>query len=148
MNDTPDPKNSKISNLNINEGTVLLVDDEHTIRESGKVLLERMSFTVLIAIDGIEALGMFEKQMPLITLVITDMIMPRMNGKELFYRIRKIDPTCKIILASRFSSGVHIDDLFAEGLTDFISKPFRFTELSNVIERIFKGQQKRKLNIT
>lgn len=142
MKETQITNSSNSSDLHIGEGTVLLVDDESVIRDTGKVLLETMGFTVLLAIDGQNALDIFKKEKPHITLVITDMIMPKMNGKELFFQIRKIDPSCKVILASGYCTCVDIEDLFSAGLSDFIAKPYRFTELSRVISQMLTEENR------
>ncbi|MBN2625158.1 MAG: response regulator, partial [Spirochaetales bacterium] len=122
-------------------GTVLLADDEEIIRMTGKPLLEALGFDVLLASHGEEALSIFERERDRIVLVITDMIMPRMDGKELIHRIRQINNNCPIILSSGFTQQEDIVTLKKQGLSGFLQKPFRQEEMSQAIHRILSSSQ-------
>ena len=91
-------------------GTVLLVDDEAVIRHTCKLLLEQIGFKVILGTNGKEALELYSLHQNEIKLIISDMIMPEMNGHELFDKLMEIDSSCPIILSSGFSEN---EDLLA-----------------------------------
>jgi len=114
-------------------GIILLVDDEELIRMTGKLLLESMGYTVQLANNGLEAVELFEKNYSDITLVIIDIIMPVMNGREAFLKMKEIDPECRVIMASGFTNNENIEGLHQQGLKGFLNKPFSRYELSQVL---------------
>ncbi len=117
-------------------GTVLLADDEQMIRLTVKPLLERMGYTVLLAEDGEEAVAVYKREQEDIILVITDMIMPKMNGREVFYSVQGINPLCPVIISSGFTRDENLDSLLDEGLAGFIQKPFLNDELATLLDRV------------
>ncbi len=117
-------------------GTIILVDDEHIIRVIGKNMLEELGFTVHMFEDGYAALDYFKKEYAQIDLVITDMIMPKIKGSELFYKLKAIDPHCKIILSSGFVKDEDINTLNKDGLSGFIMKPFRNSEMIALLDTV------------
>lgn len=114
-------------------GILLLVDDEEVIRISAKKMLEDMNYTVLIAQDGQEAVDLFREKYSEIDLVILDMVMPKMNGKEVFGYMREIDPEARIIISSGFSKSGDLKMMTQQGLCGFIRKPYRKIELNKII---------------
>ncbi|MGM0419287.1 MAG: PAS domain-containing hybrid sensor histidine kinase/response regulator, partial [Thermodesulfobacteriota bacterium] len=118
------------------KGTILLIDDEKIIRNVGKNLLESFGYNVYLAENGKKGIELFEQIDSGIDLVILDMIMPEMNGKECFARLRSIDPGVKILMASGFSRDEDIKNLKEQGLSDFIRKPFQAAELSRAVYNI------------
>ncbi|MEP6685705.1 MAG: PAS domain S-box protein [Verrucomicrobiota bacterium] len=80
--------------------TILVVDDEPTIRDAAQSLLLRHGYKVLVADDGIAALAIFAQQASEIDLVLTDIVMPLMDGLTLVRTLRKMNPETKIILSS------------------------------------------------
>ena len=114
-------------------GTILFVDDEEVLRVTGKVILERLGYSVILAQNGSEALEKYRKNRDIIDLVISDMIMPVMNGSELFYKIKEIDSLCRVIIASGFTKDENLVDLKKAGLLGFIHKPYKISELSKII---------------
>jgi two-component system, cell cycle sensor histidine kinase and response regulator CckA len=115
--------------------TVLLVDDEGSVRELGERILTRSGYTVLTATNGEEALEVYGREKERIALVILDLIMPTMGGKDCLGEILKIDPQATILLASGYSgdaSSMEYVDLGAKG---FIAKPFRFKELLRQVRK-------------
>ncbi len=118
------------------KGTILLVDDEETFLEVGRELLEALGYSVIVATNGREAVEIFEKNRQKIGLVLLDIVMPIMDGGEAFDRLRKIDPTVKILLASGYSRDGEAKDILARGCNGFIQKPFRMSELSQKLTEI------------
>jgi two-component system, cell cycle sensor histidine kinase and response regulator CckA len=119
-------------------GTVLLVDDEEIVREAAGQMLEHLGFTVLVAVDGAEALGVFRRCREEIRLVLLDMTMPLMDGQETFRELRSLAPDVRVLLASGYneqdatSHFVGVD----KGLAGFIQKPFALVDLEAKIREI------------
>lgn len=109
-------------------GTVLFVDDEAAIRDLGKRILERAGLEVLLAEDGQEAVEVFERAQDRIGLVVLDLVMPRMNGREAFRALRELRPGLPIILSSAYSEQEVVEGLEA-GNARFIQKPYRAHDL-------------------
>ncbi len=119
-------------------GLILLVDDEEIIRTTGKHMLEEMGYEVLPAENGREAVEIFEKRHSGIDLVIMDMIMPEMNGREAFMKMKEVDKNCKIVIMSGFAKDESLDKLREFGLTGFIRKPFVDYELSQLLAEVLR----------
>ncbi|MBW2259514.1 MAG: PAS domain S-box protein, partial [Deltaproteobacteria bacterium] len=117
-------------------GTVLLVDDEETIMEVGKELLELIGYRVLIARDGKEAVKIYRKHQDAIDVVVLDMVMPGMGGGEAYDRMKKINPDVKVLLSSGFSIDGEASDILDRGCNGFIQKPFTVRELSRAMEKV------------
>ncbi len=117
-------------------GTILLVDDEELIRITGQLFLDEMGYDVLMASNGREALKIFQEKHDIIDLTIMDMIMPEMNGREAFLKMKEIDKDCKVILSSGFTKNEKISSLINDGLAGFINKPYKDYELSQLISKI------------
>ena len=81
---------------------ILIVDDEPMIRRFLRLLLEQSGFAVLEAGDGIEALSVFHVHRNAISLVLTDVLMPKMNGPKLVDHIRSIDPDVPVLFISAY----------------------------------------------
>jgi len=116
-------------------GTILIIDDEEVIRVTGKAILEDAGYSVLLAHDGIDGLNVFEEHKDEIDLVILDMVMPKMNGREVFYEIKSLKPDTTILIASGFTKNEKLSELKENGLAGFISKPFSGKSLKNEVEK-------------
>jgi PAS domain S-box-containing protein len=127
--------------LAIGKGNVLLVDDEDIIRVTGSFMLKKMGYTVIAAKNGEEAIEIFKSKHKQIDLVISDMIMPKMNGRETFYKMKEIDPDCKIIISSGFTKDENLKDMKKDGLAGFIDKPFRAIELNRLLNQILPSEK-------
>jgi PAS domain S-box-containing protein len=116
--------------------TILVVDDEDIIRNMLQEVLEGMGYTVLLADNGEDALKLYRGRCNDIDLVIIDMIMPKMGGKETYLALKKINPDIKTILASGFSQDTVVREILGAGVNGFIHKPFTTTELSKKIREV------------
>ncbi|MBN1346590.1 MAG: cache domain-containing protein [Phycisphaerae bacterium] len=105
-------------------GTVLLVDDEETIRAVGRQMLERLGFDVLTAADGREAIRVFQEHAPEIACVLLDLTMPEMDGEEAFRALREIRADVPVILSSGYGEQEVIARFSGTDLTAFIEKPY------------------------
>jgi len=116
--------------------TILLVDDEQMILEVGKELLEALGYTVIPARNGKEAIEIFMKDKKRIDMVILDMIMPDMGGRETFDRLKQINPDIKVLLASGYSIEGQATEILERGCNGFIQKPFNLSQLSQKIREV------------
>lgn len=118
----------------IQQGTILLVDDEPLVRRSGKRILSQMGFDVIEASNGEEAIGKYTNHHHRFDVVLLDLIMPDMEGDEVFRRLRALDQNVKVIFVSAYSRDtIRVDNLLAEGAIDFIQKPFSIGEINVAI---------------
>ena len=108
------------------DGTVLIIEDEADVRSLTSDILRRYGYSVLAAADGTEGVAAYRERQAEIDLVLLDMIMPMMNGTEVFQILRGINPQVKVILISGYSSeGLGgISRLLRSGAKRFIQKPF------------------------
>jgi nitrogen-specific signal transduction histidine kinase len=121
------------------EGTILLIDDEQLIISVGQSMLQRMGYRVIPARsgdDGIRALGRMKGR---VDLVILDLIMPGLDGGRTFDRIRKIDPTMRVLLSSGYALDGQAEAVLRKGCNGFIQKPFTIEELSGKIRDVLEG---------
>lgn len=114
-------------------GRVLVVDDEEVIRLTAAGILERLGYEVLLANDGKSGLEIFSKEHTTIDVVIMDMIMPKMNGRECFFNMKEIQPGVRVIMASGFSRDADLKELKKAGLKGVLRKPYTMTQLSKAI---------------
>ena len=122
-------------------GFVLVVDDEKLLRTTARDILEELGYDVILAEDGISGLEKFRQSDKKIDLVLLDMIMPGMSGKEVFYKLKKIDPDVKVVLSSGFTRENDIDEMIKEGLSGFIRKPYTMSLLSRTLSKVLeKGE--------
>jgi DNA-binding response OmpR family regulator len=122
----------------MSHATVLLVEDESLLREGVQEILETHGYTVIGAADGVEALEWLS-QVP-VTLVISDLVMPNMNGVDFIKRVRENYPNLPIIVASGSTGSVvkrlGIDSIQVPGATASIRKPFKGTELVAMVQQV------------
>ena len=109
----------------VGHGTILVVDDDDGVRAVARSLLQRQGFTVILAVNGKEAVELFAQHRAEVRAVLLDLTMPVMSGEEALHQLRAQDPTVRIILMSGYSD-VDVEGTFAgAGLSGFLQKPFR-----------------------
>ena len=117
---------------------VLVVEDEPRVRQLVAKVLRRRGFVVLEAEDGEAALRLFGDQAPDITLLLTDVVMPGMNGQQLADSLAAAHPQIKVI----FMSGFADDELTARGVSGmgaaYITKPFTPEVLTMIVEGVLR----------
>jgi len=116
--------------------TILLVDDEATIREYCGELLKGYGYTVLTAKSGEEALEVFVREKGRIDLVISDLIMPGMGGKRCLDEMLKLDPEVKVLMMTGYAVHDHIREALERGARGVLNKPFSGQEMATMIRRI------------
>ncbi len=121
--------------------TLLIVDDEEEVLESMKEALETQGYKVFATSDSSIALDVYRKIHPETALIITDIVMPRMDGKELIREIRKISPAVKILALSGYTKYIAEMDQIKD-IDGFLQKPFESYYLLSVVRRILDTKPK------
>jgi CheY-like chemotaxis protein len=113
-------------------GKILFVDDEPEVRSIARMTLEEVGYACLEAEDGVQALALFEQHRAEIGLVITDVLMPNLDGLGLSARLHKLDPDLPILL---LSGHVLEEDLWAPGNAQmrYLMKPYRLQDLQTTV---------------
>lgn len=125
---------------------LLLADDDQTIVESLTPFLERAGFHVIVASDGAEALDKVQVHKP--ELVILDVLMPRLDGREVLRRIRKLNLWTPVILLTQVGGAVERALALEEGADDYLNKPFEPHELLARIRAVLRRAQPGKPSIS
>lgn len=115
---------------------ILLAEDNDTARILEKEMLEEFGYSVLEAKDGQQALEMFKDNADRIDLIILDVIMPKLKGREVYDAVREIDPSIKILFCSGYSKEVVISQGGLEQGMNFLAKPFTPKELLMKIREV------------
>lgn len=115
---------------------ILLVDDEDDILTVGRDLLSALGYKVLEACSGEEALNIYAENQDTISLVILDIIMPRMSGNETFDGLKSINPSVKVLLCSGYSIEGEVSRILKKGANEFIQKPFTLEGLDKKIQTV------------
>jgi two-component system cell cycle sensor histidine kinase/response regulator CckA len=119
--------------------TLLLVEDEAAVRASARRLLERYGYTILEARHGADALRIFEANEARIDLVLTDIVMPEMGGRELVERLRAYRPGLKVLFMSGYTEqAITADGVMPPG-TGFLEKPFTIDGLMRRLREVLDG---------
>ncbi len=114
-------------------GTILLVDDEDVVLETGKEMLEYLGFKVLTATDGREGLEVFKRQRAEIDAVILDLTMPHMDGHETFREMRRLQPDARVFLSSGYNEHEINERFSGQGLVGFIQKPYQLKTVAAML---------------
>ncbi len=126
-------------------GKILLVDDEELVRKVVVTLLKHLGYQVTAASDGMEAVAYYRDHGNELALVVLDMVMPGMNGRECFRALREINPSVKAILVTGYDQNHAAQELLDEGVQGFIQKPYALAEFSKVVAEAIQAPVKRSL---
>lgn len=113
-------------------GTILMVEDEEILRVSTKEMLETMGYRVLLAVDGQEGLELYRQHQAEIDLVLLDMIMPGMGGRECYQELRRLDSVVPVVLVSGFAKEGDLQQGHDAG-GRFLAKPYDAATLSRTV---------------
>src|SRR5579885_237519 len=116
------------------EGTILLVEDEQGLRALNARGLASRGYTVLEAGNGVEAIDVLEKSEGRVDLVVSDVVMPEMDGPTLLRELRSRNPNLKIIFVSGYAEDAFQKHLPADGQFAFLAKPFTLKQLVNAVK--------------
>ena len=130
---------SRVMSRRREAAVILLVEDESAVRSAARRMLERQGHTVLEARHGADALLVWQDHRHRIDLVVTDLRMPEMGGRELVDRLRSEVPALPVLYVSGYSEHSLPDD--AGAATVFLEKPFTREQLLDAVERVRGGQE-------
>ena len=119
--------------------TVLLVEDDRGVRDLARAMLSRLGYRVLAAADGAAALERARGHEGEIHLLLTDVVMPGMNGRELAEALVAERPETRVLFASGYTRDVMLRHGIVEGRLHFLGKPYRFTELAAKLREVLDG---------
>ncbi len=117
-------------------GTILLIDDEEFVRSTSSTLLRSLGYEVIAAENGRVAVDLFADNPGAVDLIILDMIMPVMGGREAFGKLRAIRSDVPIVISSGFAKAEDLAELQAQGVSGFLDKPFRRTDLAGLVKKL------------
>ncbi len=122
-------------------GTILVIDDEPDVRELCKDVLVPLGYRVLLAESGSAGLNLYREKRNEISLVILDIVMPKMGGNEVFHALRTINKNVKILLYSGYGHAnfAGIDELLKRGAAGFVQKPFSGQDIGVAIKKALSG---------
>ena len=116
--------------------TLLLVEDEPLILRMAKRVLSELGYTVLSASDGFEALQVLERHADTVQLLITDVVMPRMSGRELAARVTTLRPDIRVLYSSGYAAAeIGEDGVLGEGI-NFLAKPYVPSRLADAVREV------------
>jgi len=116
--------------------TLLLVEDEPLILRMAQRVLGELGYTVLAACDGNEALGVLEKHAGKVQLLITDVVMPKMSGRELASRVIALRPDIRVLYSSGYTAdAIGEDGVLGEGI-NFLAKPYLPSTLADAVREV------------
>jgi len=121
-------------------GTVLLVDDEETIRTISGRYLQNLGLEVICAADGREALELFRERRTDIDFVLLDLTMPHMDGEETYRELRKIDPEVRVVLASGYGEESVMTRFSGRDLAGYLQKPYTLTRLRATVAGLLPSE--------
>ena len=114
----------------------MIVDDEDVIIRIARRMIAKLGYEGLVARNGQEAIELYQTHPTQISLVLLDMVMPKMDGPETFNELKKINPNIKILITSGYGSTAKVKKMLAQGGAGFIPKPFDLDQLSEAISDI------------
>jgi len=113
--------------------TILLVEDDPNVLETGEQMLTSLGYRVLVARNGQEALETFQAHADTIALVITDMVMPTLSGAELYEALRARKPDLRVIVISGYPLEESMQRLFRRKEVRWLQKPLKMEELAQAV---------------
>jgi PAS domain S-box-containing protein len=117
-------------------GTILVVDDEKSVRQAAGAMLERYGYTVMLAHDGERAVDLFRSAANQISLVLLDLTMPVMSGEETLRQLKNIRPEVRVVLSSGYNETEAVRHFSGMGLNGFLQKPYTPIELAEKVKTV------------
>ena len=122
-------------------GTILVIDDEETVRRTSKAALEQYGYSVITADDGQQGLDLLRVLKDQISVVLLDMTMPIMSGEETFRQIKLIRPDMKVILSSGFNEVEAVRRFTGKRLAGFLQKPYTVRKLAEKVRAVLTSAE-------
>ena len=130
------PVQQEPADLTGDSAVVLLVEDEEAVRRGGKRMLETRGYTVYEAGSGVEALDVMEELNGAVDIVVSDVVMPEMDGPSLLRELRKSYPDLKFIFVSGYAEDAFAKNLPADAKFGFLPKPFSLKQLAVAVREM------------
>jgi PAS domain S-box-containing protein len=127
--------------------SILVVDDEVSIREITKETLEAYGYKIQTAKDGVEALTYIEKNRHKVRLVLTDMMMPNMDGGSLIRTLQRLAPEIKIVVVSGLTDPETLDKIKSSRVEAFLPKPIKAENLLKILDTILNSDEEAKQEV-
>jgi PAS domain S-box-containing protein len=121
--------------------TIFVVDDEPEIRELTREALEMLGYSVKMAVNGEQALEIFQEQDSPIDLVLLDLNMPGMGGHKCLQELLRLDPQIKVVITSGYAANGQGKDTLASGAKGFIGKPYQLKELAAMVREVLDEKE-------
>jgi DNA-binding NtrC family response regulator len=118
---------------------ILVVDDEPSVLGFAELALKRTGYTVLTAKDGLEGAALFEEKAASISVLVTDVQMPKLDGLKLAKLAKSLKPDLKIIFISGYAQSPGIENAVLDKHTRFLSKPFSLDKLEAAVREGLKS---------
>jgi len=118
------------------EARILVIDDEEIIRNVARDILHELGYDTILASSGKEGVKIYADKKDFIDLVILDMIMPEMEGKETFKKLKEINPDVKILISSGYNQDSLPEQVMDSGEAGFIQKPYNINEIAEIIKEV------------
>jgi CheY-like chemotaxis protein len=137
----PPSSEPKIKTRSISERghQILLIDDEAVVREVACKMLEGLGYQVTVCSDGVQALDLYRSDWKRFDLVLLDVVMPHISGREVFERLVAINPAVKVLVISGYSLAGDVQELLHQGASGFIQKPFQMAALDKAVQLALRG---------
>jgi len=119
--------------------TLLIIDDEAPIRDLARTTLEEYGYRVWTAADGQQGLDLYTEHVKEVDLVVLDLSMPKLSGREVLARMRNLNPTVRIIISSGYLAG-EVHDLRESACSAFVQKPYRIAQLVRQVREVLDRQ--------
>jgi PAS domain S-box-containing protein len=132
-------EDKRTTDISLGTETLLLVEDDDAVRTVIRTMIEGFGYKVIEAIDGHQAVAVFRENGDRVQLVVSDMIMPRMSGKEVYRELQKVKPGIKILYMSGYTADILEQQGVENEKINFISKPFGPDALSRKIREVLDG---------
>ncbi len=135
-----DPQITQLPISRANSETILLVDDEESIRSMGAKIFGNAGYKVVVADNGLEALKILKNNGRAIDLVLLDLIMPQMDGKQCLAQILAISPAIKVIICTGSLQDQSVE-MLQRGALRYITKPFKTQDLLAAVREVLDGEK-------
>lgn len=121
------------------EATVMVVDDEPLLRKIAQKILVNMGHTTILASDGGEAVDIYSEKGNDIDIVVLDLVMPVLSGRETYLELLKLNKDIKVLISSGFRKDERIDELISLGVSGFLQKPYTVEEFTEAVQELLQN---------
>ena len=135
---TPTPRHTRVDS-GVAGTTVLIVEDEPQVRGAASRVLRRYGYSVVEAQNGVEALEVWAQRGPDVSLIVTDVVMPQLGGRELVRRLRDQGETVPVLFISGYAEGATPERTDDTGRSVFLAKPFDIEVFVRLVTELIQG---------